>query len=319
MFKSKIISTGSYLPKKVLSNDDLSKMVDTSDEWITARTGIKKRHIADELEMTSDLALKACQNALDGSDISKDDIDVIIVATTTPDLTFPSTAVILQNKLQIKNAHAFDIQAVCSGFVYALDVADSLIKSRKAKNILVVGAETLSRIIDWKDRNSCVLFGDGAGAFILSAMKEGDSDILATSINSDGSFIDILKTTGGTSKTQNSGFIEMKGKEVFKNAVEKMSESVLLTLKKSELVIDDVDWLIPHQANLRILSSVASKIGIDESKVIVTLQDQGNTSAASIPLAMDYANKKGKIKRGDVIVFEALGGGLTWGSVIVRY
>jgi 3-oxoacyl-[acyl-carrier-protein] synthase-3 len=320
MIKSKIIATGSYLPEKIVSNDDLSKIVDTNDEWILTRTGIKNRHIADDKELTSDLAYKAALDLLKSSNFDLTKIDCIILATTTPDLTFPATAVIVQEKLGIKNAFAFDVQAVCSGFVYALDVADSFIKSGKAKNILVIGAETLSRIVDWKDRNSCVLFGDGAGAVILSA-QENDcaSDILASNLYSDGALVDILKTSGGTSSTKDSGFITMQGREVFKNAVEKMSNSLLSTLKKANLTIEDLDWLIPHQANLRILTSLAQKVGISKEKVIITLQNQGNSSAATIPLAMDYANKNGKLVRGNNVAIEALGGGLTWGSIILRW
>lgn len=317
--KSKIISCGSYLPNKVLSNNDLSKIVDTSDEWIVSRSGIKNRHIADDSEFTSDLAFKAATNAFNSSSIAKDDIDTIIVATTTPDLTFPSTAVIVQEKLKIKNAFSFDVQAVCSGFVYALTIADSFIKSGKSKNILVIGAETLSRIVNWQDRNTCVLFGDGAGAIILSANNTDDSDILKTKLYSDGSFVDILKTSGGASSSKLCGFIEMQGKEVFKNAVDKMSNSVVGILKEIKMDISDIDLLIPHQANLRILKSVANKIGISEDKVIITLENQGNTSAASIPLAIDYALKNGKLKRGNNIILEALGGGLTWGSIILKY
>ncbi len=317
MTKSKIVATGSYLPQKIVTNDDLSKMVDTSDEWIVTRTGIKSRHIADDAELTSDLAKNAALDAINSSNLDISKIDAIILATTTPDLTFPSTAVITQEKLGIKNAFAFDVQAVCSGFVYAMQIADSFIKAKKAKNILVIGAETMSRIVNWDDRNSCVLFGDGAGAIILSAQEAGNSDFLATNLHSDGSFVDILKTTGGTSLNKNSGFIEMQGREVFKNAVEKMSNSLLEAIKQANLKIEDIDWLIPHQANLRILDSVAKKVGISQEKVIITLQNHGNTSAASIPLALDFANKNNKLIRGQHIAFEALGGGLTWGSIVL--
>ncbi len=319
MIGSKIVATGSYLPQKILSNNDLSKMVDTTDEWIVTRTGIKNRHIAAENEMTSDLAYKAALSCIESINFDPQQIDIIILATTTPDLTFPSTAVIMQEKLGNKSAFAFDVQAVCSGFVYALDLADSYIKCGKAKNILVIGAETLSRIVDWQDRNSCVLFGDGAGAIILSATTEGESDILASNLHSDGGLVDILKTSGGTSSTKNAGFIEMQGKEVFKNAVEKMSSSLLKTIIDANLQIEQIDWLIPHQANLRILNSVATKVGIPQERVIITLQNQGNTSAASIPLAIDHANKEGKIIRGQNIAIEALGGGLTWGSVVLSW
>lgn len=317
--RSKIVATGSYLPQKIVTNDDLAKTVDTSNEWIIERTGIKQRHIANEGELTSDLALHASKAAISSVKIKVEDIDLIIVATTTPDLTFPSTATILQAKLGAKNAFAFDVQAVCSGFVYALNIADNFIKSGQAKNALVVGAETLSRIVDWSDRNTCVLFGDGAGAVILQATQEKNSGILSSKLNSDGTLADILKTTGGASSNKQVGIITMAGKEVFKHAVEKMAKSVIEALDKAGLSTKDIDLLIPHQANARILNSVASKLGLDEDKVIMTLQNHANTSAASIPLAMDYANKTNRLKKGDLIVLEALGGGLTWGSVILRW
>ncbi len=317
--RSKIVATGSYLPEKIVTNDDLAKTVDTSNEWIIERTGIKQRHIAKDGEFTSDLAYEASKAALNSIKISAEKIELIIVATTTPDLTFPSTATILQAKLGAKNAFAFDVQAVCSGFVYALNVADNFIKSGQVKNALVVGAETLSRIVDWSDRNTCVLFGDGAGAVFLEATQEENCGILSTKLNSDGNLVDILKTTGGASLNKQAGVITMAGKEVFKHAVEKMSKSVIDALEKASLTTKDIDLLIPHQANERILNSVANKLGLLADKVVMTLQNQANTSAASIPLAMDYANKKGMLKKGDLIVLEALGGGLTWGSVILRW
>jgi len=319
MNNSKIIASGKYLPKKILSNHDLEKTVDTSHEWIFERTGIVKRHIADEKEMTSDLALQACKEALKNAQLKAEQIEMIIVATTTPDLTFPSTATILQSKLNASNAFAFDIQAVCSGFVYALNVANNFIKSNQVKNALVVGAETLSRIVDWKDRNTCVLFGDGAGAVILSSTNNKNEGILSNNLYSDGSLVNILKTNGGISANQKSGFIEMQGKEVFKLAVEKMSEAVLAGLKNLNLKISDIDLLIPHQANSRILNAVAKKLELPESKIIITVQDHANTSAASIPLAINYAIEKNKIHNNDLIVLEALGGGLTWGSIIMRW
>ncbi len=315
---SAIIATGSYLPAKIVTNQDLAKTVDTSDEWITERTGIKQRHIAAQGEMTSDLAFKACVAAL-GEKIKPEEIDLIIVATTTPDLTFPATATTLQAKLGAKNAFAFDIQAVCSGFVYALSVADNFIKTGQVKTALVVGAETLSRIVDWSDRNTCVLFGDGAGAVVLQASEEKNCGIISSKLNSDGSLNDILKTTGGPSFNQQSGIISMAGKEVFKHAVEKMVKSVNDALDKAGLKTSDIDLLVPHQANLRILSSVATRLGLGDDKVIVTVEKHANTSAASIPLALDEANKAGKLKKGNLIVLEALGGGLTWGSVVLRW
>ncbi len=312
---SQIIAVGSYLPQKILTNSDLEKLVETTEEWIVERTGIKQRHIAAENEFTSDLAFQASRRALKNSGLSVNEIELIIVATTTPDLTFPSTASILQKKLSASKAFAFDIQAVCSGFVYALTTAHSYISSGLVKNALVVGAETLSRIVDWNDRNTCILFGDGAGAVVLQATKKENSGILGCSLHSDGSLCDILKTSGGVSTTKSAGIIEMEGREVFKHAIEKMSSSVLSTLSKANLTCDQIDWLVPHQANLRIISAVATKLKLPIQKVILTVENHGNTSAASIPLALDYAVSKNLFKKGDLIILEALGGGLTWGSV----
>lgn len=319
MIKAKIIATGSYLPSKIVSNFDLSKTVDTTDEWIVERTGIKNRHIANTDELTSDLAFNASKNALVNAKLNADEIELIIVATTTPDLTFPATATILQNKLKAKNAFAFDIQAVCSGFVYALNIANNFIQTKQVKNALVVGAETISRIVDWQDRNTCVLFGDGAGAVILQATKEKNSGILACKLSSDGSLCDILKTSDGVSSSQKTGYITMQGKDVFKHAVEKMSQSVIETLGLANLQISDIDYLVPHQANMRILTSVANKLKLSPEKIIITLANQGNTSAGSIPLALDFANNAKKFKTGDLIILEALGGGLTWGSIALRW
>ena len=319
MTNAKIISSGSYLPKKILTTFDLAKTVETSDEWITARTGIKQRHIADENELTSDLAFKAADEAIKNANISKDDIGLIIVATTTPDRTFPSTATIIQNKLGISsNCFAFDIQAVCCGFIYALNVANNFIKTNQVKNVLVVGAETLSRIVDWKDRNTCVLFGDGAGAIILQATDE-DRGILNCKMHSDGQYNPLLYTTGGVSLNQTSGIIHMEGREVFKMGVNKMSECVIENLAECNLKNTDISLLIPHQANKRIIDGIGKKLELPEDKVIVTVQNHGNTSAASVPLAVDYAIKNNKIKDNDIVVLEALGGGLTWGSIIVKW
>lgn len=315
----KIISTGSYLPEKILTNLDLEKIVDTSDEWIVERTGIKQRHIAAENELTSDIASNAAQKAMEQAAIRPEQIEMIILATTTPDLTFPATATAIQAKIGAKNAFAFDVQAVCSGFVFAITCANNFIRSGQVKNALVIGADTLSRIVDWKDRNSCVLFGDGAGAVILQATDEKDRGIIASNLYSDGMLNDLLKTSGGVSLNQKSGFIEMAGKEVFKHAVDKMVKSVLTTLNSAELSIKDVDLLIPHQANLRILNAVASRLELPAEKVVVTVANHANTSAASIPLALDFANRSGKIKNDDLLVLEALGGGLTWGSVVLRW
>lgn len=316
---AKITATGSYVPSKIVTNLDLSKDVDTSDEWIVERTGIKQRHIADKSELTSDLAFKASQNLLENYKMKVEEIDMIIVATTSPDLTFPSTACILQNKLKAHKAFCFDVQAVCSGFIYALSIANNFIQNGSAKKVLVVGSETLSRIVDWSDRNTCVLFGDGAGAVMLEASTTENCGIISYSLHSDGSLIDILKTTGGSSFNQKAGFIEMSGREVFKHAVEKMANSVLETLEKVNLKVEDIDLLIPHQANLRILNSVATRLKIPLEKVIITVENHANTSAASIPLALDFANKNNKIKKGDLIILEALGGGLTWGSIALRW
>jgi 3-oxoacyl-[acyl-carrier-protein] synthase-3 len=316
---SKISATGSYLPKKILLNSELAKTVETSDEWIMDRTGIKQRHVVSEGELTSDIATHAALKTLEKAEKKAEEIDLIIVATTTPDLTFPATATTVQAKIGAINAFAFDIQAVCSGFVYALATADNFIKSGQVKNALVIGAETLSRIVNWKDRNTCVLFGDGAGAVLLEATSEENCGIIASDLHSDGTLNSLLKTTGGPSLNQQTGFIEMAGKEVFKHAVEKMSKSVLSVLKKAGLTSKDIDLLVPHQANARILNAVATRLEIPEEKVVLTVQDHANTSAASIPLALDYANSQGRIKKGDVIVLEALGGGLTWGSVVLRW
>ncbi len=316
---SKISATGSYLPKKILTNLELSAIVETSDEWIMDRTGIKQRHIAAEGELTSDLASNAALKALEQAHIKAEEIDLIILATTTPDLTFPATATTVQAKIGAKNAFAFDVQAVCSGFVFAMAAADNFIKSGQVKNALVIGADTLSRIVDWKDRNTCVLFGDGAGAVLLQATSEENCGILASDLHSDGTLNDILKTSGGPASNQQTGFIEMSGKEVFKHAVEKMSKSVLSVLSKAGLTVKDIDLLVPHQANARILNAVATRLELSEQQVIITVQNHANTSAASIPLALDYANSIGKIKKGDLVVLEALGGGLTWGSIALRW
>ena len=319
MQNSKIISTGSYLPEKSLSNFDIEKIVDTTDQWITERTGIKKRHIVAKDELTSDISAKAAKKALKAANLKAEDIDLIILATTTPDLTFPSTATTIQAKIGAKNAFAFDVQAVCSGFVYAISTADNFIKSGQVKNALVIGADTLSKIVDWKDRNTCVLFGDGAGAVVLQATEEKNKGIISSKLKSDGKLNDILKTSGGPSLNKKAGIIEMSGKEVFKHAVEKMASCVIASLKEVNLKPEDIDLLVPHQANLRILSSVAKRLKLPKDKVMITVQDHANTSAASIPLALDQAFEENKIKDGDLIVLEALGGGLTWGSVVVRF
>ncbi len=320
MTNSKVISTGGYLPEKIYDNYYMESIVDTSDEWILARTGIKERHIAADNELTTDLALKACENAIKKSNLDKNQIDAIIMATTTPDRTFPSSAVILQNKLGIgSSCFSFDVQAVCCGFIYAIDIADSIIKSKKAKNVLVVGAETISRLVDWKDRNSCILFGDGAGAIILQATEEIDVGIISTTLHSDGQYVDLLNTDGGVSMNQISGNVRMKGSEIFKLAVNKMSECILESLEKCHLKKEDIDLLIPHQANQRIINGIAKKLDLDERKVVTTIAEHGNTSGASVPLALDYAVSENRLKSGDLVILEGLGGGITWGSIVLRW
>lgn len=319
MKKAKIIATGSYLPNKILTNFDLEKMVETSDDWIVERTGIKQRHIADDNELTTDLAYNASKQAIENSNINKDDIELIVFATTTPDKTFPSSATILQNKLGISSkCFAFDVQAVCCGFIYALNIANNFIKTGQVKTALVVGAETLSRIVDWTDRNTCVLFGDGAGAVILQATEE-DKGILNCKMHSDGQYGPLLDTSGGVSLNQKSGLIHMEGREIFKLAINKMSDCVFENLQECGLTADDISLLVPHQANKRIIDGVGRKLGLPAEKVILTVQDHANTSAASVPLALDYALKNNKIKDNDIIVLEALGGGLTWGSIIIKW
>ncbi|MDE5061361.1 MULTISPECIES: beta-ketoacyl-ACP synthase III [Wolbachia] len=318
MNKSFILSTGSYLPRKMLSNNEIASIVETSDEWIRQRTGIVQRHIADEGELTSDLAVNAAKSAIEKAKISVDEIDLIIVATTTSDKTLPSCATIVQSKLKCKNAFAFDVQAVCSGFIYAVTVADSLIKSNdRIKYALVIGAEIMSRVVDWEDRSTCVLFGDGAGAVVMKS-EIGRSGIISTNLYSDGN-VDVLCTNGGVSSTGDSGKICMNGREVFKHAVDKLTASVEETLRCNNLKITDIDWLIPHQANIRIIEAVVKKLDLPIEKVINTVDKHANTSAASIPLALDYAIQESKIKSGNLVLLIAIGAGLTWGSVLLRY
>jgi 3-oxoacyl-[acyl-carrier-protein] synthase-3 len=316
---SRIAGTGSYLPEKVLTNHDLEKMVDTTDQWITERTGIKKRHIAADDETTTDLAYHAGIRAIEAAGISNDDIDLIIVATTTPTRIFPSTASLLQEKLGISGCPAFDVQAVCTGFVYALTVADKFIKAGGINNVLVIGAETFSRIVDWRDRNTCVLFGDGAGAVVLQASQE--PGILSTHIHSDGSFNKLLHvpTGPGSVPTDDAAYVDMQGNEVFKVAVKTLSSIVDETLEANQMDKQNIDWLIPHQANIRIIAATARKLNMSMEHVVVTVDQHGNTSAASIPLALDVAVRDGRIKRGETLLFEAFGGGFTWGSALIQY
>ena len=315
---AKIIGVGGYLPEKIITNFDLEKIVDTTDEWITQRTGIKQRHIADKQQTTSDLAIEAVKQAIKNANINIEEIDAIICATTTPDLTFPSTACIIQNKLGLdKPVIAFDIQAVCSGFVYAISVANEIMKGGKIKTAVVIGAEKMSSLINWNDRSTCVLFGDGAGAVILQSANDGNG-IIDYEINANGKYFDILRTTGGVSTNQIAGNILMDGRGVFKHAVEKMTSSIINIIKKNGLTLDDISLIIPHQANYRILSLVAEKLKISNDKFMLTIGEHANTSSASIPLALDVALNEGKIKKGDYIILEALGAGLTWGSVLVK-
>lgn len=321
---SRIMATGSYLPEKVLTNADLEQIVDTSDQWITERTGIKQRHIADENQTTCDLAEYAARNAIEQAQIDPQSIDLIVVATTTPDRVFPSTACLLQQRLDIHGCPAFDVQAVCTGFVYALDVADKYIKSGSVKRALVVGAETISRIVDWTDRTTCVLFADGAGAVILEASEQ--PGILSSHIHADGSFAELLTTNSGISqpKTDSNSdndpvYIEMKGNEVFKMAVKTLGRIVDETLEANNMKKSDIDWLVPHQANMRIINATAKKLKMSTDHVVTTVQNHGNTSAASVPLALDTAVRDGRIKRGETILLEAFGGGFTWGSALIKY
>lgn len=313
MTYSRIAGTGSYLPKKILSNADLESMVDTTDEWIFTRTGIRERHIVADDETTSDLALHAARKAIEAAGIAATDIDLIIVATTTPDKIFPSTAVILQNKLGIAGCPAFDIQAVCSGFVYALATADNFIKSGATKCALVIGAETFSRIVDWTNRGNCILWGDGAGAVILQASAE--QGLISTHLHADGSYEKMLHVP----RTNGCDTVEMEGNGVFKVAVNTLDAIVDETLTANGLQKSDVDWLVPHQANIRILQATAKKLDMSMDRVVVTVDKHGNTSAASIPLALDVAVRDGRIKRGEIILMEAFGGGFTWGSALIKY
>ena len=319
---SRIAGTGGYLPEKVLTNHDLEKMVETSDQWITERTGIKKRHVAGDDETTCDLAEKAARLAIDAAGIKTSDIDLIIVATTTPDQVFPSTACLLQARLDIHGCPAFDIQAVCTGFVYAMGVADQFIRGGLSKNALVVGSETMSRIIDWTDRSTCVLFGDGAGAVVLQASDE--PGIMSSHLHADGSYEQLLTVPYGISNgydrvKEGSAYVQMQGNEVFKIAVRTLGRIVDETLAANNLQKSDINWLVPHQANIRIIAATAKKLKMSMEQVVVTVQEHGNTSAASVPLALDVAVRDGRIKRGDILLCEAFGGGFTWGSTLIKY
>lgn len=330
-YRSIIIGCGSYLPKRVVTNEELSQQVDTSNDWILSRTGIKQRHIAADGELTSDLALAAAKRALNQSEVDAGEIDLLVLATTTPDSTFPATATKVQHNLGMTNGAAFDIQAVCSGFVYGLAIADNFIKAGQAKTILLVGAETFSRILDWEDRSTCVLFGDGAGAIVMQATNgteepgkkelghNRERGVLSTHIHSDGATNNLLYVDGGPSSTQTVGHVRMVGREVYRHAVKNLADIVDETLEANGLTADDLDWVVPHQANRRILDSTTRKLGLPENKIVVTVDQHANTSAASIPLALDVAVRDGRIQKGDLVLIEAMGGGLTWGSGLVRW
>jgi 3-oxoacyl-[acyl-carrier-protein] synthase-3 len=317
-----VIGVGHYLPDRIVPNAEFEKTLDTTDEWIKSRSGIERRHFAAPGQTTSDLATEAANAALKMAGLSGNDVDAIVLATSTADLTFPSAATMVQAKIGNTKGYAFDIQAVCAGFAYALTNANALIVSGQADRVLVIGAETFSRIMDWTDRSTCVLFGDGAGALLLEAQTgEGtidDRGILSTDLNSDGSHRDLLYVDGGVS-TQSTGVLKMQGQEIFKHAVEKLAQTAHTALDKVGLGADDVDWVVPHQANIRIIKSTARKLGVGMDRVIVTVQDHGNTSAASIPLALSVGVSNGQIKRGDLLVTEAIGGGLAWGAVVLRW
>jgi 3-oxoacyl-[acyl-carrier-protein] synthase III len=319
MIASRVTGVGSALPKRVMTNDDISKIVDTTHDWIVERTGIHARHIAGEGETTRTLAVEAARKALDAANVPAADIDLIVLATSTPDNTFPATATLVQNDLGIRHGAAFDVQAVCSGFVYALVTADALIKAGQAKHALVIGSETFSRILDWTDRTTCVLFGDGAGAVVLSATAaDGRTGLLAAKLRADGRYSDKLYVDGGPSTTQTVGHLRMEGREVFKHAVVNIASVMDQVMQEAGVKPSDVDWFVPHQANRRILEGTARKLGISQDKIILTLDKHGNTSAASIPLAFDEGVRDGRIKPGNLLLLEAMGGGFTWGACLLR-
>lgn len=323
MIRSVIKGVGTALPARIMTNADISKIVDTTDEWIVERTGIRARHIAGEGETTRSLAVAASRNAMADAGMTAADIDLVIVATSTPDNTFPATATLVQADLGILQGAAFDIQAVCTGFVYALSTADAMIKAGQATGVLVIGSETFSRILDWNDRTTCVLFGDGAGAFILkSEIGHGDNNdqgILGSKLRADGRFSDKLYVDGGPSTTKTVGLLRMEGREVFKHAVNNIASVMEQVLAAAEIKTSEIDWFVPHQANRRILEGVAKKLGAEQARFVITLDRHGNTSAASIPLAFDEALKDGRIKRGQLVLMEAMGGGFTWGAALARY
>jgi len=321
--KSQVVGSGAYLPENIVTNDDLAQRIDTSDAWIRKRTGIRQRHVAADGELTSDLAAAACKPALEAAGVDPEEIDLIVLATSTPDNTFPATATRVQAMLGIKNAAAFDVQAVCSGFVYALSVADNMVRLGQASTALVVGAEVFSRILDWEDRGTCVLFGDGAGAFVLrSGMSEAGSNgrgILSTHLFADGTHYDSLYVDGGPGTTGQSGFLRMAGQEVYRHAVHNMAEAVEIALEANGLDLSDIDLLVPHQANIRIIESIGRRLALEIDKVAITVASQANTSAATIPLALNDALENGRVDQGDLVALSALGGGFTWGSSLIRW
>ena len=321
--RSVVLGCGSYLPERILTNAELATKVDTSDEWIVQRTGIKQRHVAADGEFTSHLAIKAAQAALANAGIDAQTIDLIVLATSTPDNTFPATAVAVQNALGITHGAAFDLQAVCSGFIFALTTADSLLRTGAGKRALVIGAETFSRILDWTDRGTCVLFGDGAGAVVLEAQQQsgtvGDRGVLTTHLRSDGRHKEKLFVDGGPSSTQTVGYLRMEGREVFKHAVGMITDVIVDAFAATGASAETIDWFVPHQANKRIIDASAQKLHIAPQKVVLTVDRHGNTSAASIPLALSVAVKDGRIKKGDLVLLEAMGGGFTWGSALIRW
>ncbi len=323
VIRSVIRGVGAYLPKRIMTNDDFSRIVETTDAWITERTGIKQRHIAADDELTSDLGIAAAKQALVRSGIDPGDIDLVICATATPDRTFPATAVRIQAALGITNGAAFDVQAVCSGFVYAMTTADNFLKTGLFKRAIVVGAETFSRNLDWSDRGTCVLFGDGAGAVVLEAQPQRgtreDRGILAARIRSDGRYEDLLYVDGGPGSTKTTGHLRMNGREVFRHAIQKISGVIEETLVKTGYAADEIDLYVPHQANQRILDGIAKRLGVDPNKIMTTLAKHGNTSAASIPLALNQAFEEHRLKEGDLVLMEAMGGGFTWGAVLARW
>ena len=323
MIRSKIIGCGAYLPETILTNAELSKRVDTSDAWIQERTGIRERRVVKDGEMTSHLAVEASRRALIDAAIDAGELDLIVCATTTPDETFPAVATVIQSRLGMVGGAAFDVQAVCSGFIYGLAVADNFIKAGQAKTVLLVGAETMSRLLDWTDRTTCVLFGDGAGAVVLQAHEgEGtsaDRGVLNTMLYSDGRLHDLLYVDGGPSSTRTTGYLRMKGKEVFRHAVTNLAAAIEDSAAKAGVKVNDIDWFVPHQANQRILDGTARKLGVSADRMVSTVAVHGNTSSASVPLAMMTAIEDGRIKRGDLVLLEAMGGGFTWGAALVRW